>query len=232
MKADDVHARAIASTTSGDPEAKGTRPVRRVDRRNQLLDTSRTQSARRGRRRPAAPPMAALFARLAVSIRDERMLGAVRESMSARSEPARSIPSRRPPPADPDARRAADRGCGGCPPDAWIAARVHGHIALGVHAHRAMREVGRADPHELVVDDHHLRVDEGRHVRARDAAGYTSRRRLCASAAISCRNTPSRNAPIVFCSSQPWHSCGETTIISGPSGSRSRAASAAPACRS
>ncbi len=128
-----------------------------------------------------------------------------------------------------DVRRAADRGCVECPPRARIAARIHREVAFRVHAHRPPREVGRPNPDQLVVDDHHLRVDEGRHVlRAR-------RRRVdepqplvrvggdqlpedgVAKGAHRGSARASRGIPV-----------GVTTRTSGPSGSRSRAASAAP----
>ena len=57
-------------------------------------------------------------------------------------------------------------------PHAGFAGRVHRQIAFGVHAHRTPREVGRPDPDHLIVDNHHLRVDERRaRLAARDAAG-------------------------------------------------------------
>ena len=113
-------------------------------------------------------------------------------------------------PAGRDVRRAADRGCGGCrraradrrrppPPDRIrcprpsIGARSWPIRSAPARRRRSSPSNGRTSAHR----------------RARDAAGYTSRRRLCVSAAISCRNTSSRNAPIVFFSSQPWHSFGD-----------------------
>ena len=45
-----------------------------------------------------------------------------------------------------------------------IAAGLHRQIAFGVHAHRSREKLADPIAHELVVDDHHLRVDEGRHV--------------------------------------------------------------------
>ena len=45
-----------------------------------------------------------------------------------------------------------------------VAAGLDGEVAFGVDAHRPSGEVRRANPHELVVDDHDFRVDERRHV--------------------------------------------------------------------
>jgi hypothetical protein len=45
-----------------------------------------------------------------------------------------------------------------------IARDVHGEVAFGIDAHRSAREVGGADPHQPVVNDHYFRVNERRHV--------------------------------------------------------------------
>ena len=153
-------------TIAGIQKRSGLRPARRVDRRNQLgRPMHRIRSARRDRRRPAAPPSAGLRRRRAA-----RSGPACGRRRPAHRRARRAIPrarSRRRPHrlADPDARRAADRGCAESPPaPARSPPRLHRQIAFGVHAHRPPREVCRPDADQLVVDDHHLRVHEGRHV--------------------------------------------------------------------
>ena len=39
-----------------------------------------------------------------------------------------------------------------------VVVRVDRHVAFGVHTHRAIADIRRADAQPLVVDDHHLRV--------------------------------------------------------------------------
>jgi hypothetical protein len=45
------------------------------------------------------------------------------------------------------------------PAHARVALRLDRDVALGVHAHRAVAQVGRADAQPFVVHRHHLRVD-------------------------------------------------------------------------
>ena len=56
-------------------------------------------------------------------------------------------------------------------PGPGIRAGVDGDVAFGVDPHRTAREVRRSDSRQDVVDDHHLRVHEGR-----DIAGARRRR--------------------------------------------------------
>ena len=42
--------------------------------------------------------------------------------------------------------------------DLRVTARLDRRVALGVHSHRTVREIGRTDAQDLVVDDHQLGV--------------------------------------------------------------------------
>ena len=87
------------------------------------------------------------------------------ESMNARSDPARSMPRATASAVKPRCSASSrSRICRMPGLHARIAASLDREVAFRVHAHRPPREVRRSDAHQLVVDDHHLRVDEGRHV--------------------------------------------------------------------
>ena len=45
-----------------------------------------------------------------------------------------------------------------------LAAGLDREVALGIHAHRASREVGGANAQQLVIHDHHFGMDERRHI--------------------------------------------------------------------
>ena len=150
----------------------------------------------------------------------------IRESIvSSRTEPARSISRRR-------RRRAAEMF--GQQPIADATDTLFGRViaaASTARSHSVSRPIERceqlADPirDERIVDDHHLRMDEGGHVVCARRQRIDDAAARWLSAAIQVPEDARRGRrPSSFCSSQPWHSCGVTTITSGPSGSASRAA--------
>ena len=101
------------------------------------------------------------------------------------------------------------------------AARLEGEVAFGVHAHRAVAEVRRADAQPFVVDDHHLRVQVdagalGEPLDVRDSRRGSGR----AVGLAQLAHEPRAQRRMVTSSSQPWLSSRVTSTISGPSGSR------------